>query len=85
MTMSHGNKIIISVTKKGSLRLNGGISNGKGRAHIVSENVIVDNVRFVRGSVKHPDHKTKFFKNWVRVFSNSEKTTEKLKGVSWVD
>jgi len=70
--------------EQGGLRFNGGISNGKGRAHIVSENCIVGNVRFVKGSVTHPDHKTKFFKNWVRVFSNSEKT-EKLKGVTWVD
>lgn len=40
---------------------------------------------FVRGSVRHEDHKTVKFNHWVKVIRNSEANAGQALGVGWVD
>jgi hypothetical protein len=46
-----------------------------------------DIVVFMRGTVRHIDHKTVRFPEWMRVVRNDEKTraTGQLRGIAWVD
>lgn len=56
-----------------------------GRPHVADE-VYVDlrRVIFVRGHVRHPDHKTIELREWTRVVPNRERF-ERPQGVLWID
>ncbi len=59
-----------------------------GRPHVASEVWLVDSVNdvvLVRGHVRHPDHKTLHFPDWVRVLQNRESIDRPVPGVLWVD
>jgi len=56
-----------------------------GRPHIVDESAILDGIEYARGSVKHPDHKTKTLSNWHRVTKNTEQAAPEIKGLKWID
>ncbi len=53
-----------------------------GKPHVADEIVNMANV-FVRGRVRHPDHRTVYFSVWHRVFLNAE--VPRNKGVRWID
>ena len=41
---------------------------------------------FVRGAIRHPDHKTVKFRDWRRVIKNAEPTGIRIReGINWVD
>jgi len=75
-----------NVIKKGT-----GLSNGKGRAHRVSEMIdfgdkeLIEKECVVRGTVSHPEHVNKQFKHWVRAISNTETPVRQIQGVTWYD
>lgn len=66
-----------------------------GRPHVADEVFFVreDDPRrdlprgiFVRGAVRHPDHKTLVFRHWSRVLANTEASSgAPVEGVYWVD
>eukprot|EP00762_Andalucia_godoyi_P003979 ANDGO_05729.mRNA.1 hypothetical protein CAOG_03840 len=58
---------------------------GKGRPHVCSEVLHWNQMEFCRGSLQHPDHRTRSLSNWHRVFRNTEEATADVKGQSWVD
>ena len=65
--------------------------------HVAEELVIVEGTKlerglpirerdiFVRGSVRHPEHKTVSFKNWRKVIRNTESNEGRMSGVGWID
>jgi len=63
----------------------GRLSIGRGRPHIAEEAITIDGRTYVRGSVKHPDHKTLQFNEWYQVFSNNEKREVVARGLTWFD
>ncbi len=40
---------------------------------------------FVRGRVRHPDHKTVSFKTWRKVIRNAETDEGRMEGIDWID
>jgi len=79
------------------LRTNVGIAEAArllrpGRPHVVSELRLLKGSAvqpgrriFVRGEVRHPDHRTLVLHDWHRVLPNGELTTRRTRGVLWVD
>ena len=63
----------------------------RGRPHVAQETVALLTEPehatrvYVRGAVRHPDHRTVFFHTWRRVFANSEVQASAAQGVLWVD
>jgi hypothetical protein len=63
----------------------------RGRPHIAEETVALPDELgrelrvYVRGSVRHPDHRTVYFHAWRRVFANTEVQATAAQGVLWVD
>lgn len=65
-----------------------------GRPHVASEVVVIpppvgrasptEPRIYVRGAVKHPDHKTVVFREWRRVVPNRERFEQRA-GVLWID
>lgn len=64
-----------------------------GRPHVADEVVVLPGLSpdaaatpriFVRGSIRHPDHKTITFREWRRVVPNRERF-EQREGVLWID
>ena len=41
--------------------------------------------RYIRGKVRHVDHKTVTFKHWRRVIRNAEGNNGRMAGVAWID
>ena len=68
----------------GRIRQNVGLTAG-GRPHFVQEHMEIDGDVFVRGRVRHPDHKVIVLKDWHRVLRNTEDVTVRPTGMSWVD
>jgi len=63
----------------------GRLTIGRGRPHIAEEVIIIDKRTYVRGTVKHPDHKTLHFNEVYQVFSNNEKREVVARGLTWFD
>jgi len=40
---------------------------------------------YVRGAVRHPDHRTVFFHSWRLVVPNLEALEQPVEGIAWVD
>jgi hypothetical protein len=65
--------------------------NRIGRPHIASEIVVVpphgdrDERVYVRGAIRHPDHRTIRFDSWRRVIPNREHLEAPLPGIEWYD
>ena len=55
-----------------------------GRQHVADEVCVVGVRVFVRGAIRHPDHKTVRFLHWMRAIANTE-AFEQPAGVKWVD
>jgi hypothetical protein len=55
-----------------------------GRPHIADEVIVVLGHTFVRGAIRHPDHRTIRFHHWTRAVPNTE-AFEQPEGVRWVD
>jgi len=74
-----------------------GRRGGGGNQHVAEELIVADGVRlehgysirgreiFVRGKVRHPEHKTVSFKSWRKVIRNTESNEGRMEGVAWVD
>jgi hypothetical protein len=72
----------------------GGIRRA-GRAHVADEVVVLDGVPnrlglverrvYVRGSVRHPDHRTVTFPSWRRALANREEIEAPPPGIGWID
>ena len=68
---------------------------GGGNPHMAEEVVVapeLNKVRsrevFVRGAIRHPDHKTIRFKAWRKVIRNAERVQDgvaRMAGVNWID
>jgi hypothetical protein len=54
-----------------------------GTPHIAAELVSCPGAVYVRGKIRHPDHKTICFQDWMRVVRNSE--AARPAGMTWVD
>lgn len=67
----------ILITRKGD------ISAGRGRAHTADELIRLYGKTYVRGRVRHSQHRTRKFPAWVRVVRNTEVSTDGIFG--WVD
>jgi len=64
----------------------GKLTIGRGRPHIAQEAITIDKRTYVRGEIKHPDHKTLYFNEWYQVFSNNEKREIVVaRGLTWFD
>jgi hypothetical protein len=85
-----------ALAKAGGVARNVGIGRGReamrGRPHVVSESVLVlvsketrESIEFVRGRVKHPDHRTIELHGWHKVFLNTEDRVLLSRFSSWVD
>ena len=73
------------------------VRQGVGKPHTADELVVLPGdplahgfaVRsrevFVRGKVRHADHKTVAFKQWVKVIRNTESNAGSVAGVGWID
>jgi len=55
-----------------------------GREHVADEVVVIGRRIFVRGAIRHPDHRTVRFLLWTRAIPNTE-AFEQPSGVRWVD
>jgi hypothetical protein len=55
-----------------------------GRPHVADEVLVIEGRIFVRGSIRHPDHRTVRFHHWMRAIPNTE-AFEQPEGVRWVD
>lgn len=62
-----------------------------GRPHVADEIFVArlhpdaEPRAYVRGAIKHPDHKTVKFRAWTRVVPNRERAFERSPGFLWVD
>jgi hypothetical protein len=66
-----------------------------GRQHVADEVLVLRGIPdasgnmglriFVRGSVRHPDHRTVDLKTWRRTVINRESIEQVIEGVNWVD
>jgi hypothetical protein len=82
-------ELVRRAEKKFGIRAHAAIGahlSARGRPHVASQLVRVRDeertVEFVRGTVRHPDHKTLPLGDWMRVFMNTE---NRGVGASWVD
>jgi hypothetical protein len=59
------------------------VGDGGGRPHVVDEAVSIPGGggRFVRGSVRHPDHYTLRLRAWCRLHLNGEVRASEIQGV----
>ncbi|HEY1954362.1 MAG TPA: hypothetical protein VGH28_02090 [Polyangiaceae bacterium] len=55
-----------------------------GRQHVAAEFCTARGRIFVRGAIRHPDHRTVRFRHWMRAVPNTE-AFEQPAGVRWVD
>ncbi len=55
-----------------------------GRPHVADEVCALGGSAYVRGAIRHPDHKTVRFLHWMRAVPNTE-AFEQAAGVKWVD
>jgi hypothetical protein len=55
-----------------------------GRPHVADEVMLANFHIFVRGAIRHPDHRTVRFLHWMRAIPNTE-TSDRPEGVRWVD
>ena len=53
-----------------------------GKPHVADERVVVGINEFIRGRVRHPDHKTVRFDDWVHVVRNTE---DRRLATNWID
>ncbi len=57
-----------------------------GRQHVADAVwALPEAIVLVKGSVRHPDHKTQYFSDWRRVFQNREAYEAPPPGILWVD
>lgn len=54
-----------------------------GKAHTAENLLVIKDKIFVKGKIRHADHKTKEFFNWQRVFRNTEKINTNT--IGWID
>jgi hypothetical protein len=63
-----------------------GLVFGRGRPHVVDEYLEFNNKKYAKGNVVHPDHKTKYLKDWYEVLVNTEKRDENIHpSITWFD
>jgi len=63
-----------------------GLSIGRGRPHVADFYVKIDGKEYVKGKVKHPDHKTIDLLEWHLVYSNNEfREAATIRGLTWID
>jgi hypothetical protein len=55
-----------------------------GRPHVADEVCVLGERAFVRGAVRHPDHRTVRFRHWMRAVPNTE-AFDQPAGVRWID
>lgn len=60
------------------------IEKTRGKPHIADERTKVGDMIYVRGKVRHPDHKTVKFDKWVAVRRNTERI-ENVGVTGWID
>ena len=57
-----------------------------GRPHVASQVwALPEGIVLVQGQVRHPDHRTVYFREWMRVLQNREAYEAPPPGVLWVD
>ena len=67
------------------------VRQARGNPHTVDELVVVPRQVggtrevFVRGRIRHVDHKTRTFFHWMKVILNAEANQGQVRGVGWVD
>jgi hypothetical protein len=63
-----------------------------GRQHVADEVLIVPSMKtiqdvaiYVRGAVRHPDHRTIVLRAWRRTIVNRESIEQPIEGIDWID
>lgn len=76
--------LIDEAVGNGRVHRSHGLTAG-GRPHVVEEAIRDEEQTFVRGKVRHPDHRVLRLKDWHRVLANTEEVSLRPTGMTWID